>query len=119
MLPVGKFKMPASVAPSGKQMTMADMAADLLRLEGEKIDVVPDNEEGKERVLSDRHLDMLLDRSPEVFESRGLGWTSHKMDGVADGDRDHSKKAAFAVYEAPKDQGNDALAAMMGEDVAA
>ncbi|KAF9448749.1 SNF2-family ATP dependent chromatin remodeling factor snf21 [Macrolepiota fuliginosa MF-IS2] len=112
----GKFKMPAAAASSGKQTSMVDMAADLLRLEGEKIDVVPDNEEGKERVLSDHHLNMLLDRSPEVFESRGLGWTS--QEGTADGDRDHTEKAAFAVYEAPKDPGNDALAAMMGEDTA-
>lgn len=104
-------------------MTIADMAADLLRLEGEKIDVVPDVEDDgdddddggkrkgcdkhRDRVLSDRHLDMLLDRSPEVFESRGLGWTSGA---------DEIKKAAFAVYEAPKNQGTDALTAMMDED---
>lgn len=100
---------------TGKQTTVAEMAADLLRLEGEKIDVVPDNEEGKQRVLSDRHLDMLLDRSPDVFESRGLGWTS-QGEGFGDGDHDHNKKAAFAVYERPMDEGNDALAAMIGED---
>ncbi len=96
------------------------MAADLLRLESEKIDVVPDNEEGKHQVLSDRHLDLLLDRSPEVFESRGLGWTSHKTDeDVIDGDRDQTQEAAFAVYERPADQGNDALASMMADDVSA
>lgn len=102
-------------APTLKQTTVAEMAAALLRLESEKIDVVPDNEEGKQRVLSDRHLDMLLDRSPEVFESRGLGWTS-QGEGVGGEDRGHTKKTAFAVYERPMDEGNDALAAMVGED---
>jgi ATP-dependent DNA helicase len=115
-------------------MTMADMAADLLRLEGEKIDVVPDNEvDGKNyRVLSDRHLEMLLDRSPEVFQERGQGWSSTEADGSLSGHdgEDEGKmsgggsrrKAAFAVYEAPKDQGhdaNDALVAMIGESFAA
>jgi ATP-dependent DNA helicase len=113
---------------------MAEMAADLLRLEGEKIDVVPDVEEDsddddnsgnkrrrrarfRERVLSDRHLDMLLDRSPEVFESRGLGWTSDTFQKAEeDTNGEATRKAAFAVYEAPKDQGNDALTAMIDED---
>lgn len=180
---VGKFKKPAAKAApttgtgagggTGKAQTMADMAADLLRLEGEKIDVVPDFYEDDSdnesysptstsasprktkskrktrssastyRVLSDKHLDMLLDRSPAVFEERGLGWNSSKADGTAvDGDlesveenkgekakgegevkdgkgRRQGRKAAFAVYEAPKDQGNDALAAMLGEDFTA
>ncbi|XP_006456421.1 hypothetical protein AGABI2DRAFT_181051 [Agaricus bisporus var. bisporus H97] len=129
----GKFKMPSSVAPTGgKQISMAEMAADLLRLEGEKIDVVPDVEEDddnddtgnkhrrnarfRERVLSDRHLNMLLDRSPEVFESRGLGWTSDALQKAEDMEGESTRKAAFAVYEAPKDQGNDALTAMVDED---
>lgn len=135
----GKFKKPASraTATTGKSnntaMAMADMAADLLRLEVEKIDVVPDDEDddsganrnGKSttrqrRVLSDKHLDMLLDRSPEVFEERGLGWNSSKAAGYGGDDEsgEEGDEAAFAVYEAPKDQGNDALAAMMGEDAA-
>lgn len=128
--------MPSSVAPTGgKQTTMAEMAADLLRLEGEKIDVVPDIEEDgeedddedrvkkrrrnakvRERVLSDRHLDLLLDRSPEVFESRGLGWSSDVARREDAGVREGIRKTAFAVYEAPKDQGNDALGAMVDED---
>lgn len=125
--------MPSSVAPTGgKQISMAEMAADLLRLEGEKIDVVPDVEEDddnddtgnkhrrsarfRERVLSDRHLNMLLDRSSEVFESRGLGWTSDALQKAEDMEGESTRKAAFAVYEAPKDQGNDALTAMVDED---
>ena len=109
-LDLGKFKKPA-VADGGKPETMAEMAAALLRLEGEKIDVVPNTAEGKAGVLSDEDLEMLLDRSPEVFVDRGQGWTSKAGTGPEVG-----KKTAFAVYEAPVDQGNDALAKMLGED---
>jgi ATP-dependent DNA helicase len=84
---------------------MAEMAAALLRLEGEQIAVVPDTPEGKASVLSDADMEILLDRSPEVFTDRRKGWTS------AEG-----ANAAFAVYEPPADEGNDALAGMMGEE---
>jgi ATP-dependent DNA helicase len=114
---LGKFKKPAA-ADGGKVETMAEMAASLLRLEGEKIDVVPNTAEGKAGVLSDEDLEMLLDRSPEVFVDRGQGWTSMagagREGGVGEG---VGKKTAFAVFEAPVDQGNDALAKMLGEDV--
>jgi ATP-dependent DNA helicase len=98
---------------------MAEMAASLLRLEGEKIDVVPNTAEGKAGVLSDEDLEMLLDRSPEVFADRGQGWTSTGGVGVGNPSAGEGvgKKTAFAVYEAPVDQGNDALAKMLGEDV--
>src|SRR5258705_7593209 len=48
----GKFKMPSLAATitmgaNGKKETMAEMAASLLRLEGEKIEVVPETKEGK------------------------------------------------------------------------
>ncbi|KAF9467553.1 SNF2 family N-terminal domain-containing protein [Collybia nuda] len=102
----GKFKKPAAAPGRGKPETMAEMAASLLRLEGEKIDVVPSTAEGKAGVLSDEDLEVLLDRSPSVFADRGKGWTSTG---------DVPKKTAFAVYEAPVDQGNDALAKMLGE----
>lgn len=93
---------------------MAEMAASLLRLEGEKIDVVPNTAEGKAGVLSDEDLEMLLDRSPSVFADRGQGWTS--TGDAPEGPQDVvGKKTAFAVYEAPVDQGNDALAKMLGE----
>jgi len=115
--------MPAAAAGRGKPETMAEMAASLLRLEGEKIDVVPNTAEGKAEVLPDKDLEMLLDRSPEVFTDRGKGWTStgQAVDGedateVPEG-AGNGKKTAFAVYEAPVDQGNDALAKMMGEDI--
>ncbi|KAJ7899243.1 SNF2 family N-terminal domain-containing protein, partial [Mycena olivaceomarginata] len=103
----GKFKMPAADLATGKRATMAEMAADLLRLEGEQIDVLPTTTQaGDEGILSDTDLDALLDRSAEVFADRGTGWrSSAKGNG----------QAAFAVFEPPPDVGNDALAGMMGE----
>lgn len=132
----GKFKMPSlaatlAVGTSGttKKETMAEMAASLLRLEGEKIEVVPETKEGKKAVLSDEDLEMLLDRSPEVFSERGDGWISSRgakttMGGEAsDGRLDHGsigggKKAAFAVYhQAPVDEDTEALANILSEGV--
>lgn len=90
------------------------MAAALLRLEGEKIEVVPDTKEGKQGVLSDADLDVLLDRRPEVFVERQKGWISGAGSRVAKDqavtDVDHAaigggKKTAFAVYEAPVEAG--------------
>ncbi|KAF7348923.1 SNF2 family DNA-dependent ATPase [Mycena venus] len=101
----GKFKMPAADAGS-KRTTMAEMAADLLRLEGEQIDVLPTTTQaGDENILSDADLEALLDRSPEVFADRGTGWRSSAKG-----------QAAFAVFEPPPDAGSDALAGMMGEE---
>ncbi|KAI0072353.1 hypothetical protein K474DRAFT_1667957 [Panus rudis PR-1116 ss-1] len=104
----GKFKAPTAQGRA-KAETMAEMAASLLKLEGEKIEVVPDTAAGKASVISDEDLDMLLDRRPEVFADRGKGWTSAEERKTA--------KTAFAVYDAPADQGNDALAGMMGEPI--
>ncbi|KAF5351508.1 hypothetical protein D9758_007191 [Tetrapyrgos nigripes] len=121
----GKFRAPAA-SNTGRNQTITEMAADLLKLEGEEIEVVPNTSEGKANVLSDRDLEVLLDRSPEVFVERGKGWTS-AGDGHGDGEgkgkgnavevsEDNGKKAAFEVFEAPKDAGNDALARMLGEE---
>lgn len=113
--------MPAAAAGRTKAETMAEKAASLLRLEGEKIEVVPNTSEGKANVLSDADLDMLLDRRPEVFADRGKGWTSAgdvPDKAVVDGDVEgRGRKTAFAVYEAPVNEGNDALAKMLGEDI--
>ena len=105
--------MPAGAA-STKKETIAEMAAALLRLEGEKIEVVPNTKEGKQGVLSDADLDVLLDRRPEVFAERQKGWSSG-AGGVAQNSMDQDvvdhvaigagKKAAFAVYEAPAQEG--------------
>jgi ATP-dependent DNA helicase len=122
--------MPAAAASTKKEI-IAEMAAALLRIEGEKIDVVPNTKEGKQGVLSDADLEVLLDRKPEVFSERRKGWISGSAGGVVqhDGmmDQDVSsdvdyaavgagKKAAFAVYEAPVDEGNDSLSKMLGEE---
>jgi ATP-dependent DNA helicase len=93
---------------------MAEMAASLLKLEGEKIEVVPNTAEGKAGVISDADLDMLLDRSPEVFSDRGQGWTSSEAEATTA--KKGKKAAAFAVYDAPAEEGNDALAHMLGEN---
>ncbi|KAJ6458235.1 hypothetical protein C8R45DRAFT_1183687 [Mycena sanguinolenta] len=99
-----KFKIPAS---EGKRTTMAEVAADLLRLEGEQIDVLPSTTQAGDantHILNDEDLEALLDRSPEVFAHRGTGWKSSE------------KQAAFAVFEPPPDAGSEALAGMMGEE---
>ncbi|KAF9265363.1 SNF2-family ATP dependent chromatin remodeling factor snf21 [Marasmius fiardii PR-910] len=115
----GKFKMPTA-APDRQERkeTMAEMAQALLRLEGEKIDVVPNTVEGRAEVISDKDLNMLLDRRPEVFVDRVKGWTSagHGDEPADESEAAGMPKAAFAVYEAPTDQGNDALAMMLGEN---
>ena len=108
--------------------SLADIAASLLKLEGEKIDVVLDREAGKTEVLSDKDLDVLLDRSPEVFADRVRGWTSANVDTTVqrvplepteeepvEQPTKAKAKAAFAVFEAAADEGNDALANMLGE----
>jgi ATP-dependent DNA helicase len=128
----GKFKMPALAATlangangTTKKETMAEMAASLLRLEGEKIEVVPETKEGKRAVLSDEDLEMLLDRSPEVFDERGEGWMSSRggkatiMEEMNGSRLDHGsigggRKAAFAVYQGRADEGKEAL--LVSED---
>lgn len=132
-MPVG----PAS-ATAEKRETMAEMAASLLALEGEKIEVVPDTEAGKKSIMSDADLDVLLDRSEEVFKGRGAGWTSaaaatgaseekakkggkgkktKREDADEEGESESGDRTGlFEVYEAPKDEGNEALARMMAED---
>jgi ATP-dependent DNA helicase len=106
----GKFKLPGQGAPKSNPQSMTELAADLLKLEGEQIDVVTNTSaEGKKRVLSDEDLNMLLDRSEAVFTDRQKGWKSEES-GVG-------KRAAFAVYEAPMHEGNDLVAKIMGEDV--
>lgn len=99
-------------------MGLVDMATELLQLEGEKIEVVPNTTAGKRSVLSDADLRVLLDRSPEVFTERGRGWTSAGAgeDGHSLGDV-KGAKTAFAVYEPAANEANEAVAAMLGEDI--
>ena len=108
----GKFRAPAQAAPSTKTKaeTLAEMAAELLRLESEQIKIALEGQS----VIGEAEMEALLDRSPEVFSSRGKGWTSTE---VAGGEKPEHKdaRAAFAVYDAPVDEGSNALAGMMGE----
>jgi ATP-dependent DNA helicase len=126
----GKFKAPiGSNAKAETRQTIAEMAAQLLDLEGEHIEVVPSTAAGKRSVISDAELDMLLDRRKEVFEGRGVGWKSGaeaakgRANSGANGGvstprrrRANADGGLFEVYEAPVDEGNDALAHMLGED---
>ena len=138
VLLAGKFKVPiggTSKAGEARQ-TIAEIAAQLLELEGEHIEVVPSTAAGKRSIISDAELDMLLDRRKEVFEGRGVGWKSGRIaastsKGANGGDVGDRAAVApgrgeadvdsglFEVYEAPVDEGNDALAHMLGEDIAA
>ncbi|CAE6498428.1 unnamed protein product [Rhizoctonia solani] len=79
---------------------LANMANEMLQLEGEKINLAHHGD----KIISDADLDVLLDRRPEVFTQRNKGWTG-KNEGT------------FEVYEAAKDEGNDGLARMVGDDV--
>jgi ATP-dependent DNA helicase len=76
---IDKFRAPTMAAekPATKQQTMTQIAADLLRLEGEQIKVVPKGEAGKKTVLlSDQELEMLLNRNLDEMANRGKGWNS-------------------------------------------
>lgn len=108
--------MPSATAVTGKSKkeTMAELAASLLKLEGQKIDVVPNTAAGKANVISDADLAVLLDRSPEVFADRGKGWTSAAAELQVDSAK---SKTAFAVFEGAADAGNDALAKLLGENI--
>jgi len=140
--PAGKFKVPiGGNAKAGEaRQTIAEMATQLLELEGEHIEVVQNTAAGKRGVISDAELDVLLDRRKEVFEGRGVGWKSsasvkNRRSGAVGNSNGKGARGAttaaaaspgrvnggdlFEVYEAPKDEGNDALAHMLGEDVVA
>lgn len=104
----------AAEKPATKQQTMAQIAADLLRLEGEQIKVVPKGEVGKKTVLlSDKELEMLLDRNLDEMANRGKGWNSA---GVDLEESDANVTAAFAVFDGPTEQGgSDMMSRLMGE----
>lgn len=114
----GKFKAVGGRA-SQKAESLESLAASLLSLEGEKIDVV---NSADDKIISDADLDVLLDRSPEVFKERGIGWGKEKEKASADGDVDmdgkHAQKkegVAFKVFERPADELNDGLATLQDE----
>lgn len=90
------------------------MAQQLLELEGEKITIVSKDDQ----IISDADLDALLDRSPEVFTTRSVGWTS--KDAQKAGGKSRKGKggenAAFEVYEQKLDEASEGLAKLMGEN---
>ncbi|EPQ53069.1 hypothetical protein GLOTRDRAFT_117172 [Gloeophyllum trabeum ATCC 11539] len=105
----GKYKNPGVAAPKKKMsatMTELAAAADMLALggEGEEVDVA----EGGG--ISDRELEMLLDRRREVFEERGSGWDSKNG-------REGKEGARFAVFSGSAEGGSEVLAGMLGERV--
>lgn len=103
----GKFKAPAA-AGKARRETMAEMAAEMMKLDADKIEIV--SGEGEEVVLSDKDLEVLLDRRKEVFRERGKDWDAGKKTGGEAGE------ARFGVYESkPQDEGDDVLAGLMGE----
>ena len=89
------------------------LAASLLQLDAEKIDVVPNTAAGKASVLSNAELDVLLDRSPAVFSDRGTGWTSAQSNQLPK----EGSKTVFEVFKGRVDEGNDTLANMLGEEM--
>ncbi len=99
---------------SSNKESLADLAASLLRIEGEKIDVVPNADAGKTEVISDRDLEMLLDRRPEVFQERTKGWTSAGADDMVEDEK--PKTAAFEVFDLSAGAVNDPLALLTDED---
>ncbi|KAI0643363.1 SNF2 family N-terminal domain-containing protein [Trametes meyenii] len=119
----GEFKNPTAAKRSEKQ-ALGELAMELHRLEGEKIQVVSNTEADKARVISDADLEVLLDRRPEVFVDRQKGWTSSGQVGDTEGAEGAAPvpdvaawaktKTAFAVYEAPAVEGN--VLGMMGGD---
>ncbi|KAH9987740.1 hypothetical protein BJV74DRAFT_796421 [Russula compacta] len=112
--------------PSGRSVAVPRL---LLELQDEHIEVVLTA--GKRTVISDAELHMLLDRREEDLKGRCAGWKSgaagkdSKGDGInaragtaraGGGDADGG---LFEVYKGPSDEDNDALAHMLGEDLAA
>jgi hypothetical protein len=64
--------MPAADVATGKRAAKAEMAAVLLRLEGEQIDVLPTTTQaGDEGILSDADLEALLGRDRVAFVGEG------------------------------------------------
>lgn len=112
----GKFRNPAAnpnAKPARGKESIRELAQQLLELEGEKIDVVTEDDQ----IISDAALDALLDRRPEVFTTRSTGWTSKdavKTKGRSSGSA--KDEAAFAVYEGQVDEASENLAKLMGED---
>ncbi|KAK0557467.1 putative ATPase [Tilletia horrida] len=117
----GKFKLPAGISKntltgrgSSQQESLTDMAAALLRLDGERVQLVRRGDE----IISDANLERLLDRSPAAYQ-RQRGWV-----GAVDGGEHEAAKgkkagrgnaqAAFEVTSTEVEGDvNDAVARLM------
>ncbi|KAJ7241199.1 hypothetical protein B0H12DRAFT_46047 [Mycena haematopus] len=76
----GKFRMPAS--DPGKHTTVAEVAADLLRLEGEQIDILPSTTQaGDANIMSDAD-----PRDAARLPARGVCGPRHGVVLVGQGD---------------------------------
>ncbi|KAG8882188.1 hypothetical protein FRB97_008597 [Tulasnella sp. 331] len=106
----GKFK---AVGSRVNDPNIESLASSLLSLEAEKIDVVTSTDD---KIISDADLDVLLDRRPEVFKERGVGWG--KSQEGAEKEKKHTAAApvTFKVFERSADELNDGLATMLDDD---
>ncbi|TFK51367.1 hypothetical protein OE88DRAFT_1630026 [Heliocybe sulcata] len=95
---------PTGAAPTKSSTSLAELAANMLEIEGSRVDIA--SPATATSVISKQDLDMLLDRSPEVFEKRTSGWNS--KEGRQEG-------AKFAVFSGSAEGGSEALAGMLGE----
>ncbi|KAH7886551.1 SNF2 family DNA-dependent ATPase [Phlebopus sp. FC_14] len=114
----GKFKLPGQANNRTKADAISEMAAELLKLEGEHIEVVPETGEAKRGVLRDEDLEEMLDRREAVFTDRGKGWSRggrRRDEGKGEGAGEEGTGTTFAVYEAPVHHGNEVVARLMGE----
>ncbi|KAN0062045.1 putative ATPase [Thecaphora frezii] len=105
----GKFRLPAGYEGAGgkgkrrrKEEEWAEMASNLLRLEGEQVELAGEDDE----IISKGNLEKLLDRSPEAYERR-TGWVTQKEEGGGEG------KAAFEVTETVADEANEEIAKLL------
>ncbi|KAG9028175.1 hypothetical protein FRB95_006791 [Tulasnella sp. JGI-2019a] len=108
----GKFK---AVGSRTNDTATESLASSLLSLEAEKIDVVNSTDD---KIISDADLDVLLDRRPEVFKERGVGWGKSK-EGAGKEEEKGSAIAApvtFKVFERSADELNDGLATLLDDD---
>ncbi|KAJ7054836.1 SNF2 family DNA-dependent ATPase [Mycena amicta] len=109
----GKFKMPTTHEGAAKQhqTSMAEMAAELLRLssEADADDVL----HAGDLLLSDADMDALLDRSPEVFAGRGEGWRSGTGNGKS-GAQGKTGQHAFEVFEPAADASGEGMGVGVG-----
>jgi len=91
------------------------VVSSLLTLEAEKVDVLHSS---NDKILSDADLEVLLDRSPEVFSGRGDGWSQRKAGDTTKkvGGHRAPNAVAFQVFNRTADEANDGLASMLDAD---